>query len=108
MDLDHPDYDTYPGSRLLQPVDVVMGPGDVMMFPRCSEQTAHVAVPVLYGAHHGCLSLRHAASLLVVPAGKDPASCATLLLSVLKYGMILGAAGLLSIAIRPWSLRHAS
>ena len=35
VDLDHPDYDKYPDSRLLQPVDVVMGPGDVMMFPRC-------------------------------------------------------------------------
>ena len=35
VDLDHPDYEQYPQARLLQPVDVAMGPGDIMMFPKC-------------------------------------------------------------------------
>ena len=34
VDLDHPDYEKYPDARLLRPLDVVMGPGDMLVVPR--------------------------------------------------------------------------
>ena len=39
MDLDAPDFQTYPKSALLRPREVVLRPGDALLFPRYTAHT---------------------------------------------------------------------
>jgi len=59
VDLDHPDYEQYPQARLLQPVDVVMGPGDIMMFPRCRATSATDRASHMLWQHRRTDGTRH-------------------------------------------------
>ena len=39
MDLDHPEYERFLDARLLQPLDIIMEPGDMLVVPGCAAVT---------------------------------------------------------------------